>query len=120
MEIRPASSEEVIAWCGGAPKWTLRGALIGVLDGEPRALAGYHVNGSRAVVVSEIRMSSDEARRHGRDWIRGARALLNSVKAAGLPAHATADEDWPNSGKFLERLGFTRADNGVYVLWEVA
>lgn len=105
---RRATQDDVERWYGAALPWTLRGARIWEEGSEPRALAGYYVQGGRAVVFAEIRASPAEVRRAGRSVLRGARALLAEVRTAGLPACATADPDWPTAGRLLTRLGFVR------------
>lgn len=115
IESRPATAADITCWYGAPPRWTLRAATLWLLDGAPVAVAAYYVEGARAVVFSELRISPRQARRYGRHVLRGAVALLAAVRAAHLPACAIPDPAWPCSERLLERLGFVKTPNGVWV-----
>jgi len=45
--------------------------------------------------------------------MRGAREILETARAAGVPLHAFADPDIPGSDRFLMRIGFAETSEMV-------
>lgn len=104
--IRPATRQDFEDWYQALPQRTLR-AWVGEVDGKVEAIAGYVIHPHFVEAFSSIAA--------GRVFpsaivYRNAVKLFAAMRRHGLPLIAVADPNIKNSGKFLERLGFTLAE----------
>lgn len=81
-------------------------ALAVLRDEELQALAGYTVQGGKAVVFSKI-----IGRLPAVTVVKVARRVLEMAVETGLPVIALPDPDVPGSRRFLEYLGFNFAED---------
>ena len=103
VTIRPATLADFEHWHGGPPYQTVR-AWVGLVDGRPVAFAGFTLH--RSFVEAFSNFVPD----HGltkKCVYRYAKLMLAEMRKYRLPLMAAADPERQNSGKFLERLGFT-------------
>lgn len=103
VKIRPATRADFEAWIGEAPQQTVR-AWIGEVDGRAVAFAGFKLH--RNFVEAFSHFVPD----HGlppKTVYRYAKLMFAEMRKYRLPMWAGADPERPNSGKFLEKIGFT-------------
>lgn len=110
ISFRAASGSDVDRFYGERPSETLTAIAI-LLDGEPVAILGL------ANDIGCYRLFSDykpELEPHLKSMtvLRALKAVQNLCAKAGLPVYALQERD----PEILERLGFQRIRDGVY-LW---
>lgn len=104
-EIRPITSDDVLAFWGRFPDQTIRGYAVDY-EGELACIAGVTVERRYAVVFSEIKEGINAPKVI--IW-RATNEIINKLKQLHITLVAVASADIPGSDKFLERLGFTYA-----------
>lgn len=112
IEVRPITRADVQAFheravAAGSTKLdpferTMRGWAIDK-DGETVCIAGLIFDKTYIEAFSDFLPNIDAPKRT--IWRYG-RILAQKIRDLNLPAIAIAKEDWPNSGKFLESVGF--------------
>lgn len=93
---RPATAADAALFWGRNPPVAIRAWVLDV-DGEPAAIAGYFLNGTHAVMFSDIREGATIPKMTV--W-RESAALMERMT---LPAICVATG---SSGRFLKRLGW--------------
>lgn len=101
---RPATQADLIAWYGFAPPMTMR-ARVWEDETGLLGLAGHHLAEGKIVVFSEMKPDLPELA----VW----RAAKQFMAGLNLPAVCYTE----GSGRFLERLGWNKTDDGEY-LWQ--
>lgn len=103
IERRHSETADFVALMGEPPSQTVR-AWTWVCDGDPVAIAGWYMSGTRAVVFSNL---VDRGISKVRIW----REALGFMRDMDLPALCVAT---CGSEAFLERLGWRHAYSGPY------
>lgn len=112
IEIRPAISNDIEELYGEKSPKSLKAKAI-YKDNELAALAGLIIADNSCMAFCKIK--DRESRNKVTIW-RHARAIIRDIiSSTPAPVYAGAEPDIPNSGKFLERLGFRRVgeDSGI-------
>lgn len=107
-EIVPATPELMERFYGKPQAVTVR-ALAAVLDGEPLCIAGTFTQGGVTVVFANVR--PEMRKRFKKTGLRLARRVMQMAQGRVV---AMPDGNVEAAARFLEHLGFTKADNGVY------
>lgn len=104
VTIKPATQKEVEMFYGELPGYSMKGVVA--LDGdEPVGVGGTIRYEGKTFLFCEIK---DKARKYKKYIIKAARMLMQENDNRTL--YAVAQEDVPNSDKFLEYLGFELVD----------
>ena len=117
VNIRPATVRDFQAWYGCPPVTTCR-AWAADVNGELVAITGYTLHPFFVEVFSSIKPG------HGvpaKTVYRHAAQVMRQMRRYGLPLTAVADPQIKNSGKFLQRLGFTlkrQSETGDIYEWK--
>lgn len=101
MRSRPATAADVAGLFDEPVPMTIRARVL-EQDGKPVAIAGYFLNGGKAVMFSDVKGAIPKMT----IW-REAKAMMAGLK---LPAICVAE---CGSGAFLERLGWSLAGNSA-------
>ena len=99
IEVIPATAEHV-RQIDGSQSHTLRGLTV-LRNGEIAALAGYLIEGGKAVVFSRI-----VGRLPAITIVKVARQVIDMAAETGLPVLALPEPEISGSKRFLEYLGF--------------
>lgn len=91
---------------------TMRAVAL-TLDGEPAAIIGLARWATFAQFFSEYR---EEYRAHLKSMttLRALKLAMRMVEETPLPVYAAAEENEPDSGRVLTRLGFVPVSENVY------
>lgn len=101
IEIRPATAADIRHFSDKPCDKTIK-AMVVLKDGEIAALSGITIERDRLVAFSDVK-NVDASK--FTVW-RVAKELMAFISKNNLPVFAMTDSTKPNSGKFLERLGF--------------
>lgn len=107
-EIVPATPELMERFYGTPQQITVR-ALAAVLDGEPLCIAGTFTQGGVTVVFANVK--PEMRTRFKKTGVRLARRVMETVSGRVV---AMPDGNVEAAARFLEHLGFTKSENGVY------
>lgn len=114
IHIRPALAKDVEELYGEKNAKTLRAMSI-YNDDELAAVAGLIIDEKSCTAFCKIKDRS--ARNKITIWRCAREIIRNLISTTKAPVYALADPEISNSGRFLERLGFTRVgeDKGINI-----
>lgn len=101
IQSRPATPADLVAWYGFHPPMTVR-AMVWEDETGLLGIAGHHIQNGKIVVFSEMKPELPELA----VW-RAAKGFM-----AGFKLHAVCTTK--DSGRFLERLGWKKQEDGAY------
>lgn len=110
IRVEFATAEDLAANYGAPVERTVR-AVAFKRGAEVVGCAGLYLDAGRMVLFSDVK---DEVRRAPRAIVKAYRTLLGIAKRTGLAVHAVPDPGIGASTRFLEHMGFTYLDRGVY------
>jgi hypothetical protein len=110
IDVIPATAELMRRFYGRTPARTSQ-AVVAVQGERVLGVAGIYLVNGHAVAFTEL---SDEIRSNKRLIVRGYRALLPFIRAAGLPVLALCDASIDGSERLLEHYDFKPMTQGVW------
>lgn len=113
VKIMPATEAMLTDFYGEKPTKTVR-ALMGIVNGKPLGLGGYYIDTARVVMFSDI---SEEGMRYKKTIFTIAKRMLVHARATGLPIWVTPDKKHSDATRMLERLGFKKLNEEVWI-WQ--
>jgi hypothetical protein len=112
MLIRPLTREDLRTWWPEVPlARTVRG-FAAEQDNTLLGVAGLMYLPTVVYAFAEMREGGE---RYPVSIMRVARLMRGLMQEVQAPIVARADEDYPNAGALLERVGFERVAPGQYV-----
>jgi hypothetical protein len=112
-EIVPATRELMERFYGHPPRQTAQ-ALVTLLGDEPIGVAGVYADRyGRMVCFADTRPVLRE--RFSKTGVRMAHRLMKMAREKGVTLWAAADSGIEPAARFLEYLGFTHVEKGVYI-----
>lgn len=119
IEIRPITSQDILAFYGHGLRETVRGWSV-YLDGELAAICGITIGHGIMVAFSEVKPGLEVPKIT--IW-RTANDLMDRIKTLGYKRFfAVASPSIPGAPAFLERLGFIHVESSVrgeVFKWEI-
>jgi hypothetical protein len=112
ISIRPARAGDIQDFFGSAVPETIR-AFVAEYRGVPHCIAGIYLFHGKWIVFSDVK-SLDLPKMT--IW-RGANMLMEKLKSLNVPMTAIPDDGICGSERFLERMGFTKTQGGLYT-WQ--
>lgn len=106
--IRPAKREDVEAFFGRPPPFTITHTQVADKDGEILALMGVYWYESRRCIFSELK---EEALIYRKKILATAKAFVRKLPKGVY--YAVADDERETADRFLRHLGF-EYDAGLY------
>lgn len=110
IDVIPATPALLSRFYGRIPTKTSQ-AVVAVEGDRVLGVAGIYRDGARMVAFTEL---SDEVRANRRLIVRGYRALLPLIKAAGMPVLAICDPLIEGSERLLLHYDFEPLSHGVW------
>jgi hypothetical protein len=112
MNMRPLTIDDLTSWWDRRelPR-TVRG-FAAERDGELMGVAGVMYMPGRLLAFAEM---VEEGQRYPLSIMRMARLMRGLLREISSPVFAQADAQYPNSGNFLEHLGFRHVQGDMYV-----
>ena len=118
VEIRPARIEDFYALYGKLPPLTCQ-ALTVVYGGEVAAMAGTTLAECGYVIHMDIKQGISVPKIKIWRYVKKIMAMISQGKSV---IYAGADDKYPNSGKFLRKLGFEYLcddeEGGEVFIWQ--